>query len=205
MENMEQMEREMGEKIDCVMPAAGESSRMGEWKLLMRLGNETIAERSVRNALEFCARIILVVGYRGSDLRGLFSDRQRVVIVENPNYRRGMFSSIRLGVRAVRTRRFFVALADMPFVPPHIFRSLARLGLDVAASGAVRPVYLGTPGHPVLLPESAIDKILQLDDSHTMKEVLRGLRMSKLETEESGVTSDIDTPEDFRRHSIRFP
>lgn len=193
----------MSDGYDCVMPAAGSSSRMGGWKLAMRIGNETVAERSVRNALAFCARVIIVTGYHGEELQSLFRDRHSVVVVENQAYSQGMFSSIRAGVHLVRTGHFFVALADMPFVPSRVFRALAELSVDPASSGnAFRPFYRGIPGHPVLLPPSAIDKILQFDNSHTMQEVLRELEMSKLDIEEEGVVLDIDTPEDSRRFGV---
>lgn len=191
------------EDYDCLMPAAGESSRMGAWKLSMRLGDETVVERSVKNALASCARVILVAGFRAEELAALFSDWRSVTVVENADYRRGMYSSIRAGTRLVRTQRFFVALADMPFVPPRVFRALGEL-LDrsAAAGGAARPFYRGRPGHPVLLPSSVIDKVLQFDNSHSMRDVLRGLRMSRLDTDEEGVVLDIDTPEDSRRHGV---
>lgn len=193
----------MLEEYDCLMPAAGESSRMGAWKPSMRLGNETVAERSVRNALAFCSRVILVTGYRGAELGALFADWRSVVVIENTDFRHGMFSSIRAGVRLVRSQRFFVALADMPFLPPRIFPALAEL-LDkpLRTDLAARPFYRGRPGHPVLLPSTAIDKVLQFDNSHSMRDVLRGLQVSKLDTDEEGVVLDIDTPEDARRYGL---
>lgn len=184
--------------IDCIIPAAGESTRMGRWKLLLPFGSETVVERCVRNALLVCSRVILVTGYRGAELSAKFSDNRLVIATHNPDFSTGMFSSIKAGARIVSTSRFFVALADMPLLPPSVYRQLVDLpGLDSAS--AARPYCAGRKGHPVLLPSAAIDKILQLDNSHTMSDVLSGMTMVRLSTDETGTVSDIDTPDDYRR------
>jgi len=181
---------------DCVMPAAGESKRMGDWKLLLPIGAETIVERSVRNALGFCKRVILVVGHRADELVERFSAWPQVVTIPNPEYSFGMFSSIRQGVREVATPRFFVALADMPLIPPSVFSLLASQG--VPGEAVVRPFFRGHKGHPVLLPASVIDKILRFDNSHSMREVLRDVPLHRTSTEYEGVVRDIDSPGDYR-------
>ena len=183
-------------EYDCVMPAAGESTRMGEWKLLLPIGEETIVERSVRNAIGFCRRVILVVGHRGDELVERFSGWPQVVTVPNPEYSFGMFSSIRRGVGEVTTARFFVALADMPLIPSTVFSLLASQ--EAPEEAVVRPFYRERKGHPVLLPTSAIDKILRFDNSHSMREVLRDLPLCRTQTEHDGVVRDIDSPGDYR-------
>ncbi|NGD67297.1 NTP transferase domain-containing protein, partial [Serratia marcescens] len=52
--------------IDCIITAAGLSSRMGQWKMMLPWQQGTILDTSIKNALQFCSRIILVTGYRGN-------------------------------------------------------------------------------------------------------------------------------------------
>jgi len=73
--------------IDCLVPAAGLSERMGSWKPLLPFGDSTIVETVVANALAVCSRVILVVGYRGKDLGARFSTETHVIIVETPTGR----------------------------------------------------------------------------------------------------------------------
>ncbi len=54
--------------IDCIITAAGLSSRMGQWKMMLPRQQGTILDTSIKNALQFCSRIILVTGYRGNEL-----------------------------------------------------------------------------------------------------------------------------------------
>lgn len=183
---------------DCVMPAAGESKRMEQWKLMLPFEQETIVERSVRNALGFCSRLILVAGHRSEELSRLFEQTSSVTVIVNPEYSFGMFSSIQAGVAHVETPRFFIALADMPLIPASVFRRLAALEEPRHTGGAARPYFQGVKGHPVLLPGSVIDKILQFDKSHTMQEAMRNLPLTRMVTEQEGVVRDIDSPSDYR-------
>lgn len=185
---------------DCVMPAAGESSRMGEWKLALPFRGATVLEWSVRNALVHCARVIVVTGFRAEEADKLLRNLPRVETVRNGRWASGMFSSIKSGVERVRTGRFFVALADMPMIAPEIFRRLA----EEPHAGAVRPVYQGRKGHPVLLDRILIDRIRILDDSLTMGDVLRGASVRELPLASEYVTYDLDTMSDYDRLPREF-
>ncbi len=56
------------ERCDCLITAAGLSSRMGAWKLMLPYRQSTILDESLKNALVLCDRIILVVGHRADEL-----------------------------------------------------------------------------------------------------------------------------------------
>jgi len=180
-------------QFDCVIPAAGESKRMGSWKLLLPFRGRTVVEWSVRHALDACARVIVVTGFRGAELEALFHSWENVELVENPVWERGMFSSIKAGVSRVASERFFVALADMPLIRSELYRELSEhKGCD-----AVRPTYEGQKGHPVLLARSLVQKILSLDDSRSMADVLRGAQLIELPVDDRFVVCDLDTPSDY--------
>lgn len=48
--------------VDCVMPAAGLSSRMGSWKVMLPYSHHTILDESIENALRFCSRVKKLMG-----------------------------------------------------------------------------------------------------------------------------------------------
>ena len=52
--------------IDCLIPAAGFSSRMGNWKLTLPYKGSTIIESSIANAMNVCDRAIVVTGHRAA-------------------------------------------------------------------------------------------------------------------------------------------
>lgn len=188
--------------VDCIVPAAGRSERMGRWKLLLPFRGSTLVGAVVEAALAACRRVILVTGYRGGELAARFVDDPRVVVVGNPSWDLGMFSSIQRGTARVETDRFFIMLADMPFVGPSVYRALlekARSERD-AAGGAdfVFPVHAGRRGHPVLVGERAREAILAADPATgSMKEIAGRLFSIEVAWPDDSVLRDIDTPDDL--------
>lgn len=195
---------------DCLLLAAGGSTRMGAWKPLLPWRGATVIEWSVRHALEFCRRVLLVSGYRGAELRALFAGRPGVETVENPGWRRGMLSSIQAGAARVESGRFFIALGDMPLVGGGIYRLLAmRLEAAAPATGgpegggrqAARPVCGGRTGHPVLLDRSLVPRILAADPALSMRDLLREVEVLEVPAADGSVLIDLDTPADYEAGS----
>jgi molybdenum cofactor cytidylyltransferase len=187
-------QRPAAEPVDCVVPAAGRSERMGSWKPLLPFAGSSIVECVAQCALESCSRVILVAGYRAAELESAFHDRPRVVVIENPDWRLGMFSSIRRGVERVATRRFFVTLGDMPWIRPEVYRALlAARELDV-----VFPTFDGVRGHPVLFTGAVKEAILRADPAAgAMREIAAGFRAAEMPWSDASILRDIDTPKDL--------
>jgi molybdenum cofactor cytidylyltransferase len=179
---------------EAIIPCAGLSSRMGTWKPLLPYRGKPLVEHAVANALTVCSRIILVTGYRGEELEALFEQNPRVVCSLNRDYRLGMFSSIRTGAASVTADRFFVAMGDMPEIPPRLYRLL----LSEHNCDVVRPRYRSIPAHPVLFAAEAAGYILSLPDDADMGRVLRAFELREIEVDEPGSIRDIDTAEEYR-------
>jgi molybdenum cofactor cytidylyltransferase len=177
--------------MECLMPAAGFSQRMGRDKLELRFGERTALELSLANALEACARVILVAapGAEHSAAR----KTPRIVIVENPRPEDGMLSSIKAGLPSVKAEAFFVAPADMPFLGPELFGEV----LAAFRGFPVLPTFQGRPGHPVLIPSRLIPGILALPPGSRVRTFLMGQSHDFLATENPGSAMDLDTPEDY--------
>jgi molybdenum cofactor cytidylyltransferase len=130
--------------IECVMLAAGRSTRMDGWKMTLPWGESTILEHSLRTALDVCARVVLVTGFRAEELERIFRDWSRVEVVSNERYEEGMFSSVQMGVRSIGNGGFFLALGDMPGVSGDIYRTLLGF-LDTGISRTLRDVLAEVP------------------------------------------------------------
>ena len=202
--------------LDCIVPAAGASSRMGAWKLLLPWRGVTVIEAVVAEVLSCCSRAIVVAGHRAEELEALFRGAERVLVVRNPDWEKGMFTSLKRGAEEVRTEAFFVALADMPLIARGTFLALDALRrAPVAQPGAqpggappgagpsagpraFRPVSLGRPGHPVLFESSALPIIAETGGSLSMKEVLARLDLVPWTADAGeGVFQDFDIPADY--------
>lgn len=181
-------------QVDCIIPAAGLSSRMGDWKLMLPYKEATILDHSIENALMFCARVILVVGHRAQELCERYAAHSRVDIIVNNDYKMGMFSSIQQGVKRVTSDYFFITHGDMPTVTSAVFDQLWQN----RGAYALFPGDEHHSGHPVLLPQQYISYILAADNDSKMKTVLANLDNHYLQLDELCIGLDVDTPEAYQ-------
>lgn len=181
--------------IDCIIPAAGLSERMGKWKLMLPLHNKSLIEWSISNAIAGGCRVILVTGKKANRLYELFSNTANVSLVENLHYSDGLLSSIKTGLPLVKSERFFISLADMPFILPNIYQQIAAHRSEVV----IFPKYQNRFGHPVLIPTGFISKISQYQGNSGLKPLLLKLPHQSVEIQTSGVHFDIDTPDEYQK------
>jgi len=180
----------------CVVLAAGLSSRMGKWKMVMPWGGGTILDSALASALSFCDRVVLVTGFRGDELKAYYQDHPRIDIVHNADFEAGMFSSVKRGVAAITSRRFFLALGDMPEVTPDVYHAL---WCRPEHGTCLIPGYDHGKGHPVLLPYPAIKLIKNAPNGTTMKDVMRQLETKVIPVDTLGIHWDVDTPVDYEQ------
>ncbi|SMY35485.1 NTP transferase domain-containing protein [Photobacterium andalusiense] len=182
--------------VDCVIPAAGLSSRMGAWKPMLPYHGCTLLDVAIKHALQFCSRVIVVAGYRADELIRRYQHQPLIQVVVNAEYQQGMLSSIQKGITAVTSARFFITHADMPCIDPQVFRMLLQ-------ARHARVVFAGNQhqtGHPVLIDSALIPHILALPITAKMKQVLQTGTEHYLQLNAvSGIFYDIDTPEKYQQ------
>lgn len=124
----------------AILLAAGSSRRFGHAdKLRALLGGRSLLERAVANARAARAHRLIVVVQRPLRLPG-------AAVVRADRARYGLAESLKAGLAALRPieREALIFLADMPFARAPRMR--LQPGRD-----AVRPVFAGKPGHPMLV------------------------------------------------------
>jgi len=186
--------------IWAVVLAAGESKRMGRPKQLLPYGPSTILENVLDKALASPVDGTLVVlGAAAERIAPLLSKRP-VETVLNPDFRSGMLSSVRCGLRALpgSARAALIFLGDQPEVSP----ATARLVIEEyrrTARGLVLPVHWGRGGHPLLIDLKYREEIGLLSAGIGLRELLSRHPDDtlRIEVDDPGVSLDIDTPEDY--------
>lgn len=180
-------------KYDCILLAAGLSSRMSEWKLLRNYQGKSLIEEALDNASKYSNNMIISGGYRISELQNLFANRRNIRIVYNRDYEKGMMTSIKAALSFVTSDKFFVSLADMPLIPPEVYRDMSEINFK----DVLFPVFEGRRGHPVLIKTSLRDAIFDFDDYGKMKDFLSEYDCVDFEVTHKGVLQDIDTDEEY--------
>ncbi|MFW5694525.1 MAG: nucleotidyltransferase family protein [Alkalispirochaeta sp.] len=187
--------------MDCIVPAAGSSRRMGAPKQAMELDGRPLLAIAVEHALQVCSRCIVVTGANHAPVQEVIPQRAGVHEVYNPDYQQGMLSSIAMGARYVHTPWFFVAPADMPRLFPSLYRSLLEVAREYdqdSGPASIFPVYQGMRGHPVLVSRRVVPDLLRLTSEYrTMRDFLGRYDSLDVAVSEVGITVDIDTPNDI--------
>ncbi|MFA6505638.1 MAG: NTP transferase domain-containing protein [Treponemataceae bacterium] len=189
---------------ECVITAAGASSRMGTWKPLLKFGDSTLIETVVGTALSAELRVILVVGYRGDELADRFAGHPRVIVVRNPEWGSGLLGSLLEGLQACEGRTVFLMNGDKPLVSANTYRKLSTEAERRMVSGLPEvplfAAYQGKAGHPVFVRrEIALGAVSLPGRSEKMRDHLSRYNPVLVECEDEGVLVDIDTPEDYER------
>ena len=178
---------------DCVILAAGVSSRMGRPKLLLPFRGTTVIGAVLQAALDAGLRPIVVSRIEDEKLRDIVLAREGAILAVNPDPGRGMLSSLQAGVARVASERFFFLPADMPFVGPGVYRLLKAL----ESASPIIPTAGGRKGHPVLMPSALIQAILDLKPDESLRTLMAASGAILVETGDEGVLRDIDTARDY--------
>lgn len=188
----------MAQKIGAVVAAAGLSSRMGDFKPLLPFDGDTVLGRCLDNLLQAGATdTVVVTGHRADELAPVLAARP-VRVVHNPDYASTeMFDSLCLGLRALPPDcvRVLLTPGDVPWVSPALIRALLAEAADF-----VCPRCGTRRGHPVVLAGDKIPALLAFHGEGGLRGAVEalGLRTAFVETEEVGVSIDLDTPEDYQ-------
>ena len=216
-------------QIAAVILAAGESSRLGQPKQLIQFRGKTLVRRMVDAASEADCRPVLVVlgnSKRTSHLHSQGSPKGEAseheidlieaiscelkktgaTIVANPNWKRGIGTSIRAGVQhlieiAPGVEATVLLACDQPFVDRAVIEGLITLHHETRKP-IVAASYAGTLGVPALFDRSRLPDLLGLDDSAGAKSIILSNRdqVAKLPVPEGEI--DIDTAEDRERFCV---
>ena len=183
-----------------VLLAAGTSSRYGaENKLLQDLDGAPIVRRAAETLLESDVdRVVVVLGYEADRVRDALAGLA-LEFVDNPEYERGQATSVAAGVEAVRDADAAVfALGDMPLVSADSVDALVAT-YRADAWTALAAACDGHRGNPVLFDATHFDALAAVDGDTGGRDVLlHGDHSALVETSDTGVLRDVDTPDEYR-------
>lgn len=179
----------------AVILAAGYSSRIGGFKPLMELGGQSLISRCAglfrRAGID---NIVLVTGHRRQEVE-VEAAKLGLTCIHNPDYDRGMYSSVCTAAAHLTTvNSFFVLPVDIPLIRPATITSLSA-AFDGRA--VVYPRFEGLRGHPPLIPAHLIPAILAHDGRGGLKSLLENQEHLDVAVWDKGILMDCDTPEDF--------
>jgi CTP:molybdopterin cytidylyltransferase MocA/HD superfamily phosphohydrolase YqeK len=184
----------------AIILAAGFSSRMEQFKPLLRLGGETMVDRVISMFAQNNVDVFLVAGWNKEALLSGFKSHN-VTVVENPDYQKGMFTSVLAGIGCLplNYEAFFVMPVDIPLVRSVTVHRLLDEA-DRQPGKIIYPTFGTHRGHPPLIPSSLIPPLLQWKQDGGLKAFLNSCRDLALEVPvcDRNILFDIDAADDLQ-------
>jgi molybdenum cofactor cytidylyltransferase len=175
---------------------------MGLNKLSLPWGRRTVFEHCLYTFLRSkVEEVVIVINPWMKEMVHSFKD-QKVKIVTNPYYKRGMSSSIRRGLQAIDpgSHGILIALGDQPFLKTKTINALIHT-FEMRKERIIIPTYRGIEGHPILFSRRFKKEFMKIKGDVGGRFIIRRFSKDvwKVPVRSEGVVKDIDIWEDYNK------
>lgn len=185
-------------EIKGIVTAAGMSSRMGDFKPLLKLNGFPMIQMTVQSMKNAGVEgITVVTGMRAREVESALESME-VCKVRNTDYAStDMLTSIRLGLKKITDAdAIFLLPGDMPLVSPQTFCKLRHIA-EKTVSAVVYPVFNGRRAHPPLIKGECFEAILSYEGENGLRGALREFPSIDVSVDDPCVVMDADYRDDY--------
>lgn len=187
----------------AVIVAAGAS---GSFKPMLNVGSISVSQRLIATLRQAgVGRIVVVTGYLADELERHLAG-SGVVFLRNEDYSTTqMFDSAKIGLEYIRGKcgRVFFLPVDVPLFTARTLEALLESGGELAC-----PVCDGVRGHPILLSDRVIGRVLEDSGECGMEGALSrcGIAPTLVDVADVGILRDVEEEcgELVERHNDQF-
>ena len=193
------------QKLFAVIPAAGHSQRMGQPKLLLPLGEQTVIRRllDVLNRADVDERLVVLRRDDASLRAEVEAAGARVVAPElpPPDMRASVeqaLAEIRMSHRPAAHDGWLLIPADHPLLSASVLEQLIA-AWNQSDADALVPTFQGRRGHPTFFRWRLADKISAIPSGRGLNQLLntQSVQVQEVAVEDRSVVVDLDTPQDY--------
>ena len=189
--------------IKVILLAAGLSQRMKSENKLIKLYKKKPLINYSLNVLKKSKanKIIIVLGHQFKEVKKIIKKNKKIIFTYNKNYKKGMASSIKMGLKKVSKNDdgFIVAQSDMPFVKLSDINKICR-SIKTKQFLVHALKYKNRLGNPVGFDISLIKKFKNIKGQFGAKFMVKRLknRTNFINTSSLKSFKDFDKVSDFR-------
>jgi CTP:molybdopterin cytidylyltransferase MocA len=196
------MQEEALIKKNCsvIIPAAGNSSRMGKAKFALAFNNRhSFIEEIVAQYQSFgCNKIVVVFNKKGKELfdRKFPHLNKTIISIINPEQDSERFYSLQLGLKHIQNSPFvFIHNVDNPFVKISILDKLFSHRNDAAI---IKPTFKQKGGHPVLVSDKITKQIIEKEKTDLiLSNFLKLFDTKKIAVNDNSILININTTDEY--------
>jgi len=194
-------------KLKKILLAAGESKRFGNKNKLSEMIN---SKPMINHILDTLFEIFdpeeltIIVGHEHRIIKNLIFNK-KIKILENLDYKKGIGTSIALGVKHLETDIDGVMIipADMPYINSKDLINLEKKFMELNCEKVVMPEHNSRIGNPVILPRIYFNILKNLKDDFGARSLIRKKDIITLKTG-FGTIFDIDTSDELVKPKTNF-
>jgi CTP:molybdopterin cytidylyltransferase MocA len=178
----------------AIIPAAGNSGRMGRNKAFLQTGDGITFAQHLVNCfgLSGCKPVLMVVN---ENFDSTTFHAENLVIIINHHLEKGRSWSVYLGVQQVpQGSACFIQNIDNPFVGPGLLDLLIE---PLTPDGYSVPVYDSRGGHPILLGCKVVDFLRHQTESYDFRQILQQFTRFEVPFPDERILWNINTPDDY--------
>ena len=193
--------------IKKILLAAGESKRFGDKNKLSEIINgKPIINHILDTLCEIFdpSELIVIVGHEQNIIKNLIFNKD-IKILENKDYRKGIGTSIALGMNNLNADIDGVMIipADMPYINSKDLINLEKKFMELNCVKVIMPEYNYRIGNPVILPRNYFKTLKSLKDDFGARSLIRKKDIITLKTG-FGTIFDIDTKEELAETKANY-
>lgn len=186
-------------RTGAVIVAAGMSSRMNDFKPMLKIGSITVVRRIISTLQQAGVDPVVLITGNQAEMLEKHVSRMGIICLRNEAYASSqMLDSAKIGLSYLQNQcdRILFTPVDIPLFTSRTVRSLLESDALIAA-----PVCGGHEGHPLMMNTQVVAKILDYQGDGGLKGAIESSGFTKhlIEVEDEGVLFDMDTPEDYAK------
>ena len=199
--------RKTKQGIKKILLAAGKSERFGEKNKLSEIVNgKPLINNILDTLLEIfdTSELTIIVGHEQKIIKNLINNEE-IKILENINYKKGIGTSISLGVKNLETqiKGVMIIPADMPYITSKDLINLENKFWEYNCEKVIIPQYNSKTGNPVVLPKIYFNTLKKLKDDFGARTLIAEKDLITVKTG-FGTILDIDTKDELNKAKVKF-
>ena len=192
--------------ISAILLAAGESKRMGaQNKLLLPFQSKPLVVHMIEQLKQSDAsEVLIVLGHQADELFRLLVDYSPYLVL-NPDFQKGMTTSIQAGVSAAshKANGYMICLSDLPLITTAAYNQLIQTFEEKHKTNPeliLQPERAGKRGNPVIFSAHYRSQILQHPHMEGCKQIIQAnpQHLRTLPVQSDHFFRDMDTPGDYK-------
>ncbi len=194
----------MKSEISSLILTAGLSTRMVDFKPLLKFNNITFLENIINKTLLVSNQVIIVTGYRHEEIKNLilekYSFNTQIKIIFNSRFNEPMFLSLQTGLKEVKKNNWVLYhFIDQPIIPDEFYKQFVNQ-IDEEFE-FIQPTFNTKKGHPLLFNFKFVKHLLNSDITSNLRDEIwkTDLKKKYWESTFPQILKDFDTPDDYKK------